>query len=140
MPIILRGGIQNNLGDLERAVDLSRLVKSPFKDPRLVPGAGVTELALGSPENRDSGDTYGAGLHGIAKHAARRFASALEVTGDPAYGTLAGGGNKIGRKYLPSTKRLAASHGVICKNKALSKRKSHGASILRSALQLEPTS
>jgi len=40
----------------------------------MVPGAGATELALARQV-----DTYGAGLRGLAQHAVRRFASALEV-------------------------------------------------------------
>ncbi|KAH9050994.1 T-complex protein 1 [Lactarius deliciosus] len=64
--IVLRGATQNHLDDLERAALL--------KDPRLVPGAGATELALARRV-----ETYGAGLRGLAQHAVRRFASALEV-------------------------------------------------------------
>jgi T-complex protein 1 subunit theta len=49
-------------------------LKALLKDPRLVPGAGATELALARRV-----DTYGASLRGLAQHAVRRFASALEV-------------------------------------------------------------
>lgn len=73
--IVLRGATQNHLDDLERAVDDGvASLKSLLKDPRLVPGAGATELALSRRV-----DTYGAGLRGLAQHAVRRFASALEV-------------------------------------------------------------
>ncbi len=73
--IVLRGATQNHLDDLERAVDDGvASLKALIKDPRLVPGAGATELALSSRV-----DTYGAGLRGLAQHAVRRFASALEV-------------------------------------------------------------
>jgi len=73
--IVLRGATQNHLDDLERAVDDGvASLKSLLKDPRLVPGAGATELALSRKV-----DTYGAGLRGLAQHGVRRFASALEV-------------------------------------------------------------
>lgn len=73
--IMLRGATQNHLDDLERAVDDGvASLKALLKDARLVPGAGATELALSCRV-----DTYGAGLRGLAQHAVRRFASALEV-------------------------------------------------------------
>ena len=73
--IVLRGATQNHLDDLERAVDDGvASLKALLKDPRLVPGAGATELALSCRV-----DTYGAGLRGLAQHAVRRFATALEV-------------------------------------------------------------
>jgi len=73
--IVLRGATQNHLDDLERAVDDGvASLKSLLKDPRLVPGGGATELALARRV-----DTYGAGLRGLAQHAVRRFASALEA-------------------------------------------------------------
>ncbi|KAH9174975.1 T-complex protein 1 [Lactarius sanguifluus] len=73
--IVLRGATQNHLDDLERAVDDGvASLKALLKDPRLVPGAGATELALARRV-----ETYGAGLRGLAQHAVRRFASALEV-------------------------------------------------------------
>jgi T-complex protein 1 subunit theta len=73
--IVLRGATQNHLDDLERAVDDGvASLKALLKDPRLVPGAGATELVLARRV-----ETYGAGLRGLAQHAVRRFASALEV-------------------------------------------------------------
>jgi len=73
--IVLRGATQNHLDDLERAVDDGvASLKSLLKDARLVPGAGATELALARRV-----ETYGAGLRGLAQHAVRRFASALEA-------------------------------------------------------------
>ncbi|KZV65352.1 T-complex protein 1 [Peniophora sp. CONT] len=73
--VVLRGATQNHLDDLERAVDdgVSAL-KALIKDGRLVPGAGATELALARKV-----DVYGAGLRGLAQHAVKKFASALEV-------------------------------------------------------------
>ena len=73
---VLCGATQNHLDDLERAVvDGVTSLKSLLKDPRLVPGAGAAELALA----RGVSTVYGAGLRGLAQHAVRRFASALEV-------------------------------------------------------------
>ncbi|KAI0046463.1 T-complex protein 1 [Auriscalpium vulgare] len=73
--VVLRGATQNHLDDLERAIDDGvGALKALLKDPRLVPGAGATELALARTV-----ETYGAGLRGLAQHAVRRFAAALEV-------------------------------------------------------------
>lgn len=73
--IVLRGATANHLDDLERAVDDGvNVIKSLIRDPRLVPGAGATELELARRV-----ETYGAGLRGLTQHAAKRYASALEV-------------------------------------------------------------
>ncbi len=45
-----------------------------MKDPRTVPGAGATEMELAKRV-----DAYGSGLKGLAQHAVKRYASALEV-------------------------------------------------------------
>jgi len=71
----VRGATQDHLGNPERAVDDGvASLKALVNDPRLVPGAGATELALARRV-----DTCGAGLRGLAQHAVRWFASALEV-------------------------------------------------------------
>ncbi|KAI6043473.1 chaperonin Cpn60/TCP-1 family [Pisolithus marmoratus] len=73
--IVLRGATANRLDDLERAVDDGvNVIKGLLKDPRLVPGAGATELELAKRV-----DTYGSGLKGLAQHAVKRYATALEV-------------------------------------------------------------
>ncbi|KAI0343577.1 T-complex protein 1, partial [Trametopsis cervina] len=73
--IVLRGATTNRLDDLERAIDDGvNVIKALLKDPRLVPGAGATELELAKRI-----ETYGAGLKGLSQHAVRRFATALEV-------------------------------------------------------------
>ncbi|KAH9067653.1 T-complex protein 1 [Lactarius vividus] len=96
--IVLRGATQNHLDDLERAVDDGvASLKALLKDPRLVPGAGATELALARRV-----DTYGAGLRGLAQHAVRRFASALEVVPRTLAENAHGGaeGNEIVARLL----------------------------------------
>lgn len=73
--IVLRGATSNHLDDLERAIDDGvNVIKSLLKDPRLVPGAGATELELARRT-----ETYGNGLKGLAQHAVKRYATALEV-------------------------------------------------------------
>jgi len=73
--VVLRGATSNRLDDLERAVDDGvNVIKALLKDPRLVPGAGATELELAKRV-----DDYGSGLKGLAQHAVKRYATALEV-------------------------------------------------------------
>ena len=73
--VVLRGATANHLDDLERAVDDAvNVIKSLIKDPRMVPGAGGTEAELAKRV-----DEYGSGLKGLAQHAVKRYASALEV-------------------------------------------------------------
>ncbi|EJD08174.1 T-complex protein 1 [Fomitiporia mediterranea MF3/22] len=73
--IVLRGATQNALDDLERAVDDGvSVLKSLLRDPRLVPGAGATELELARRV-----EAYGSSLTSLSQHAAKRYASALEV-------------------------------------------------------------
>ncbi|OCH89409.1 T-complex protein 1 [Obba rivulosa] len=73
--IVLRGATANRLDDLERAVDDGvNVIKALLKDPRLVPGAGATEIELARRV-----DTYGSALKGLAQHAVKRWAGALEV-------------------------------------------------------------
>ncbi|OAX35707.1 T-complex protein 1 [Rhizopogon vinicolor AM-OR11-026] len=73
--IVLRGATANHLDDLERAIDDGvNVIKSLIKDPRLVPGAGATELELGRRV-----EAYGSGMKGLAQHAVKRYATALEV-------------------------------------------------------------
>lgn len=73
--IVLRGATSNHLDDLERAVDDGvNVIKSLLKDARLVPGAGAAELELAKRV-----EAYGSGLKGLAQHAVKRYATALEV-------------------------------------------------------------
>ncbi|KAL1703977.1 chaperonin Cpn60/TCP-1 family [Schizophyllum commune] len=73
--VLLRGATANRLDDLERAVDDGvNVLKALLKDGRLVPGAGASELELARRV-----DVYGAGIRGLAQHAVRRYAQALEA-------------------------------------------------------------
>lgn len=73
--IVLRGATANHLDDLERAVDDGvNVIKSLMKDPRLVPGAGASELELAKRV-----EVYGSTLKGLSQHGAKRYSSALEV-------------------------------------------------------------
>lgn len=73
--IVLRGATPNVLDDLERAVDDGvSVLKALLRDPRLVPGAGATELELARRV-----EAYGASLTSLSQHAVKRYATALEV-------------------------------------------------------------
>jgi T-complex protein 1 subunit theta len=73
--IVLRGATQNFLDDLERAVDDGvSVVKAITKDPRLVPGAGATEMELLKRVL-----AYGEKTPGLLQHAIKKFAEAFEV-------------------------------------------------------------
>ncbi|KAI0330415.1 T-complex protein 1 [Cubamyces sp. BRFM 1775] len=86
--IVLRGATQNRLDDLERAIDDGvNVIKALLKDPRLVPGAGATELELAKRV-----EVYGSGLKGLSQHAVRRWAQALEVVPRTLAENALGGG------------------------------------------------
>lgn len=73
--IVLRGATQNYLDDVERAVDDGvNVIKALTKDPRLVPGAGATEMQL---VERIS--AYADKTPGLAQYAIRKYAEAFEV-------------------------------------------------------------
>ncbi|KAI1003918.1 putative T-complex protein 1 subunit theta [Podosphaera aphanis] len=73
--ILLRGATQNYLDDLERAIDDGvNVVKAITKDPRLVPGAGATEMQL-----VERVQAFGDKTPGIAQYSIRKFAEAFEV-------------------------------------------------------------
>lgn len=73
--IVLRGATANHLDDLERAVDDGvNVIKGLIKDARTVPGAGASEMELAKRV-----DGYGSGLKGLAQHAVKKYANALEV-------------------------------------------------------------
>jgi len=73
--VVLRGATANHLDDVERAVDDGvNVIKALTKDPRLVPGAGATELELAKRIAE-----LGEKTPGLNQHAIRKFAEALEV-------------------------------------------------------------
>ncbi|GAO50849.1 T-complex protein 1 [Saitoella complicata NRRL Y-17804] len=73
--VVLRGATQNYLDDVERAIDDGvNVVKAVAKDPRLVPGAGATEMELLKRVM-----AYGEKTPGLNQHAIKKFAEALEV-------------------------------------------------------------
>lgn len=73
--ILLRGATQNHLDNVERAIDDGvSVLKSLIKDPRLVAGAGATELEIAKRV-----EAYGGGMRGLSQHSVRRWAAALEV-------------------------------------------------------------
>lgn len=73
--VVVRGATTNQMDDVERAIDDGvNVVKGILKDSRLVAGAGATELELAKRIAE-----YGEKTPGLAQHAIKRFADALEV-------------------------------------------------------------
>jgi T-complex protein 1 subunit theta len=73
--IVLRGATQNYLDDLERAIDDGvSVVKAITKDPRLVPGAGATEMELLKRVLAQGEKTPG-----LLQHSIKKYAEAFEV-------------------------------------------------------------
>ncbi|KAL8283198.1 hypothetical protein RQP46_005976 [Phenoliferia psychrophenolica] len=73
--VVVRGATTNQMDDVERAIDDGvNVVKGILKDARLVAGAGATELELAKRIAE-----YGEKTPGLAQHAIKRFADALEV-------------------------------------------------------------
>jgi len=73
--LVLRGATQNQLDDVERAVDDGvNVVKAITKDARLVPGAGATEMQL-----VERIGALGDRTPGLMQYAIRKYASAFEV-------------------------------------------------------------
>ena len=73
--LVLRGATQNHLDDVERAVDDGvNVVKAITRDPRLVPGAGASEMQLVERLTAMADKTSG-----LAQYAIRKYAEAFEV-------------------------------------------------------------
>ncbi|KAI5481432.1 T-complex protein 1 subunit theta [Pseudohyphozyma bogoriensis] len=73
--VVVRGATTNQMDDVERAIDDGvNVVKGIIKDARLVAGAGATELELAKRIAE-----FGEKTPGLAQHAIKRFADALEV-------------------------------------------------------------
>ncbi len=73
--LVIRGATQNHLDDVERAIDDGvNVMKAITRDPRLVPGAGATEMQL---VERIS--AYGEKTPELSQHAIRKYAEAFEI-------------------------------------------------------------
>ncbi|KAI9827925.1 MAG: T-complex protein 1 subunit theta [Sarea resinae] len=73
--LVIRGATQNHLDDIERAVDDGvNVVKAITRDPRLVPGAGATEMQLVERIN-----AFGEKTPGLPQYSIKKFAEAFEV-------------------------------------------------------------
>ena len=73
--LVIRGATQNHLDDVERAIDDGvNVIKAITRDPRLLPGAGATEMQL---VERIS--AYGEKTPELSQHAIRKYAEAFEV-------------------------------------------------------------
>ncbi|KAI5289787.1 T-complex protein 1 subunit theta, partial [Ascosphaera atra] len=73
--IVLRGATQNHLDDIERAIDDGvNVVKAVTRDPRLVPGAGATEIQLAERISAQADRTPG-----LPQYAIKQYAEAFEV-------------------------------------------------------------
>jgi len=73
--LVIRGATQNHLDDIERAVDDGvNVVKAITRDPRLVPGAGATEMQL-----VERIAAFGEKTPGLGQYSIRKYAEAFEV-------------------------------------------------------------
>ncbi|KAI5966303.1 CCT8 [Candida pseudojiufengensis] len=73
--IVIRGATQNNLDDIERAIDDGvSSIKGLLKDSRLLPGAGAVEIELIKRITQ-----YGETTPGLLQLAIKNFAKAFEV-------------------------------------------------------------
>ena len=73
--LVLRGATQNHLDDVERAIDDGvNVIKAVTRDPRLVPGAGATEMQL-----VERLTAFGERTPGLPQYAIKAYAQAFEV-------------------------------------------------------------
>ena len=73
--LVIRGATQNHLDDIERAIDDGvNVIKAITRDPRLLPGAGATEMQL---VERIS--AFGEKTPELSQHAIRKYAEAYEI-------------------------------------------------------------
>jgi T-complex protein 1 subunit theta len=73
--LVLRGATQNHLDDVERAVDDGvNVVKAITRDPRLIPGAGATEVQLVERIQAEGEKTAG-----LSQYAIKKYGEAFEV-------------------------------------------------------------
>ena len=73
--LVIRGATQNHLDDIERAIDDGvNVIKAITKDPRLVPGAGATEMQLIERISR-----FGEKTPELSQYSIKKYAEAFEV-------------------------------------------------------------
>ena len=73
--LVIRGATQNHLDDIERAIDDGvNVVKAITRDPKLVPGAGATEMQL-----IERISAFGERTPELSQHAIKKYAEAFEV-------------------------------------------------------------
>ncbi len=73
--LVIRGATQNHLDDIERAIDDGvNVVKAITRDPKLVPGAGATEMQL-----IERISAYGEKTPEMSQYAIKKYAEAFEV-------------------------------------------------------------
>lgn len=73
--LVIRGATQNHLDDIERAIDDGvNVVKAITRDPRLVPGAGATEMQL-----IERISAYGDKTPELSQYAIKKYAESFEV-------------------------------------------------------------
>jgi len=72
---MIRGSTDNIMDDMERAInDGVNTYKALTRDPKMVPGAGATEIELAKRIT-----TLGESTPGLEQYAIKKFAEALEV-------------------------------------------------------------
>ena len=73
--LVIRGATQNHLDDIERAIDDGvNVVKAVTRDPKLVPGAGATEMQL-----IERISAYGERTPELSQYAIKKYAESFEV-------------------------------------------------------------
>ena len=73
--LVIRGATQNHLDDVERAIDDGvNVVKAITRDPRLIPGAGATEMQLIERVSR-----FGEKTPELSQYSIKKYAEAFEV-------------------------------------------------------------
>ena len=73
--LVIRGATQNHLDDIERAIDDGvNVVKAITRDPKLVPGAGATEMQL-----IERISAFGEKTPELSQYAIKKYAEAFEV-------------------------------------------------------------
>ena len=73
--LVIRGATQNHLDDIERAIDDGvNVIKAITRDPKLVPGAGATEMQL-----IEQVSVFGERTPELSQYAIKKYAEAFEV-------------------------------------------------------------